>query len=154
MGRRAVESIGATTASVFPRPRISTDDDLELRRLLKLARIHLGMEVAAVLELLSGQYAIRTVDSGPTALTFQVDQRVPLAGSFCQRILTGDLPQVICEARLHPITRDVPVTKEVGIGSYVGVPLNSSSGELIYLERDRAGREPGRDGPRPRRPEQ
>jgi EAL domain-containing protein (putative c-di-GMP-specific phosphodiesterase class I) len=128
-----VESTEAMAASVFPRPRIPADDTLEMRRLLKLARIHLGMEVAAVLEVFGDQYVIRTVDGGPTSLNFQVDQYVPLADSFCRRILAGELPQVISAARQFPPTRDLPVTAEVGIGAYVGVPLYGASGEVLGM---------------------
>ncbi len=67
----------------FPRPRVSAED-LEIRRLLRLARVHLGLELAAVVEVLGDEVALRAVDCGQTSLTFLLDRRTPLEGSYTQ----------------------------------------------------------------------
>jgi EAL domain-containing protein (putative c-di-GMP-specific phosphodiesterase class I) len=122
-----VESIEAM-ASVFPRPRSAGDDATELHRLLKLARMHLGMEIAMVSELRGDEFVIRTISGDGASMNLIVDAITPLADSFSVRVLAGTLPAVIPEARRHPVTRELAATREFGIGAYVGVPLKGSDG--------------------------
>jgi EAL domain-containing protein (putative c-di-GMP-specific phosphodiesterase class I) len=141
-----VESTEATMP-VFPRPRTAGDDGLGLQRVLQLARTHLGMELAWISEFQGDNYVIRTVSGDAAAMDVAVDQIMPLAGSFCVRVLAGTLPPVIAEARRHPVARELAVTTEHGIGSYVGVPLFDPAGKpngmLCCLSR---GANPALDG--------
>jgi EAL domain-containing protein (putative c-di-GMP-specific phosphodiesterase class I) len=63
-----------------------------------------------------------------------------LEGSFCVRVLSGQLPPVVTGARRNPRTRDLAVTAELGIGSYVGAPVRAPDGRpvgmLCCLSRD------------------
>jgi EAL domain-containing protein (putative c-di-GMP-specific phosphodiesterase class I) len=127
-----VERIEAV-ASVFPRPRPGSDDGTELQRLLRLARMHLSMEIALVAELRGDDYVFRTISGDAESMNLGTDEAVPLASSFAVRILAGTLPAVIPEARRHPVTRELRVTGEFGIGSYVGVPLNGSDGTPVGM---------------------
>jgi EAL domain-containing protein (putative c-di-GMP-specific phosphodiesterase class I) len=127
-----VESI-ETMTSVFPRPRSAGDDGTELKRLLRLARTHLDMEIAMVSELRGDQYVIRTISGDGASMNLIADEPTPLANSFSVRVLAGTLPAVIPEARRHPVTRELAVTRELGIGSYVGVPLKGSDGTAVGM---------------------
>lgn len=134
-----MENIEVTT-SVFPRPRTSGDDGVGLQRVLRLARTHLGMELAWISEFHGDQYVIRILSGDAAAMNVTLDQSLPLADSLCVRVLAGTLPPMIAEARRDPGTRDLAVTRDHGIGSYVGVPLFDPAGKpvgmLCCLSRD------------------
>lgn len=121
------------TAEVFPRPRISGDNGAGLRRVLKLARTHLGMEIAWISEFQGDEYVIRSLSGDAAALNLALEQTMPLAGSFCVRVLAGTLPRVVAEARRHPVTRELSITQEYGIGSYAGVPLIGPVGQPVGM---------------------
>ena len=59
-----------------------------------------------------------------------IDEPVaPLPHSICQHAVLSRMPLVIENAREHPIVRNLPATKDLGVVGYLGVPLLSSSGE-------------------------
>jgi EAL domain-containing protein (putative c-di-GMP-specific phosphodiesterase class I) len=116
-------------AQVFPRPRPAEDDGVGLQAVLHLARTHLGMEVAWVSEFQGDEYLIREISGDGAPMNLILDRGMPLAGSFCVRVLAGTLPAVVAEARRHPVTRELAITQEHGIGSYIGVPLLDPNGQ-------------------------
>src|SRR6185312_6010643 len=93
----AVDSTGAS-AQVFPRPRTPEDDGVGLQAVLHLARAHLGMEVAWISQFQGDEYLIREISGDPTPMNIPLDTGMPLAGSFCVRVLAGTLPTVVPEA--------------------------------------------------------
>jgi EAL domain-containing protein (putative c-di-GMP-specific phosphodiesterase class I) len=121
-----VESTETAAVPSFPRPRVS-GEDLEIRRLLRLARVHLGMEFAAVVEVLGNEVALRAVDCGQTTLNFLLDRRLPADGTYAQRILAGTLPAHLADTHWHPGTRDLPSTRVNGVGSYAAAPIGPTA---------------------------
>lgn len=121
-----MESFGTASAPSFPRPRVS-GEDLEIRRLLRLARVHLGLEFAGVVEVLGDEVVLRVVDCGPTALRFLVGRRTPAEGSYTRGILTGLMPAVVADTHWHPATRDLSATVAHAVRSYAAAPIGSSA---------------------------
>jgi MerR family transcriptional regulator, light-induced transcriptional regulator len=59
-----------------------------------------------------------------------LDERgIPLPHSICRHAVLSRKPLVIEDAHAHPEFRDLPVTKDLGVAGYLGVPLLSSSGK-------------------------
>lgn len=54
---------------------------------------------------------------------------IPLPHSICQHAVLSRAPLVIEDARAHPVMRDLPVTADLRVAGYLGVPLMSSSGQ-------------------------
>ncbi|MBD0320700.1 MAG: GAF domain-containing protein, partial [Gemmatimonadetes bacterium] len=102
-------------------------------RYLSLARNALGMELAWLSEHTAGEQVLRVLDgeSGP----FNVAEGDALSweGSFCMRILSGELPGVIPDTSANPITAALPVTEQLGIGSYVGTPVRLPDGRVYGM---------------------
>jgi hypothetical protein len=48
-------------------------------------------------------------------------------------VLSGTLPSAIPDARRHLITRELPITGELKIGSYIGVPWQAPDGETAGM---------------------
>ena len=98
---------------------------------LEAARTHLDMDVSLLSEFQSGRQVYRHVseaDGGPFHL--KPDDGVQLEDTYCERVVNGALPHVISDAQGHPITKELPVTDEAGIGAYVGVPVRMADGRL------------------------
>lgn len=110
-----------------------TPADPQIERLLALARTHLGMEVAWLSSFTADQQVITSASGNTAAMNVVVDEGTDLAGSFCARVLVGTLPAVITDARRHPITRDLAVTRDLNIGSYVGAPWRDADGNVAGM---------------------
>jgi EAL domain-containing protein (putative c-di-GMP-specific phosphodiesterase class I) len=104
-----------------------------VERLLFLARTHLGMDVAWLSQFSDGQQVIRAASGETDAMSVAVGEGTPLEGSYCTRVLAGTIPAVISDARRHPVTRELAITKFHRIGSYVGVPWRGTAGETAGM---------------------
>jgi len=104
-----------------------------LEHLLELARRHLGMQVAYLSEFTAQEQVVRVASGDTSAMNVTVGEGSSLEGSYCARVLAGELPQVIPDARRHLITRELPITGEMKIGSYVGVPWQDPHGNTAGM---------------------
>lgn len=100
------------------------------RRLLELAREHLGMDVAWVSEFTDGQQAYVQVDEGPDGRGPAEGSSIPLGESYCVRVLDGRLPPVVPDSAADPRTAELRITDELGIGAYVGIPIPNRDGSV------------------------
>ena len=99
-----------------------------IQRILATARAYLDMEVAIVSEFSEGRSVVRFVDTdssdgpGPSSL----DSR--LLETYCYRVARGQFPEAIPDTSRFPPARELNVTTDLSIGSYVGVPIVLSGG--------------------------
>jgi EAL domain-containing protein (putative c-di-GMP-specific phosphodiesterase class I) len=100
------------------------------RRVLELARRHLGMEVAFLAEFSQGTQIIRGLAGDAASFGFQPHGGLPLAETYCQRMVDGDIPHAVPDTDAEPGLRELAVTHEAGIGSYVGVPVRLADGSV------------------------
>lgn len=100
-----------------------------IMRVLAVARQQLDMDVAVLGECAGDWEHFRWVDP---AEGFEVGQDMSIArsASYCQRLLDDRLPNVVHDARNHESVRDLDVTRELGIGAWVGVPITLPDGRL------------------------
>ena len=109
--------------------QVDQDHSEQIEALLRLARTHLRMPVSFVCEIVGDTRTFTSISSDtPVALTTGVP--LPLAGSYCQLIVDGTLPGVVPDARLHPVAAALPVTEELGIRAYLGVPVTRRDGSV------------------------
>jgi len=112
-----------------------------VRWLLDAARTRLGTTIAWVSEFTEDTQTVLAVTGDADAMNVHAGMAASLEGSFCVRVLTGQLPPVVTSAARDPRTRDLAVTAELNIGSYVGAPIRSPRGGrpvgmLCCLSRD------------------
>lgn len=98
--------------------------------LLELVRVYAGMDVAFVGEFTRNRRIIRFVQGEAPSPTTLVDRSHSLGESYCRLIAERKIPFTIPDVREIAELRSLPVTSELDIGSYVGVPIHLSSGEL------------------------
>jgi len=58
-------------------------------------------------------------------------RETPLSHSFCQYTVMTREPLIITDARLHPELRDNLAIRDLGVIAYAGIPLMSSTGEVL-----------------------
>lgn len=104
--------------------------DESLERILVTAREQLGMEIAFVSEFTGGQQVYRVVEGDGGSFSIEEGEGLALEATFCQRLVEGELTNIVPDARRDERVRDLDVTREADIGSYVGVPLRFSDGRL------------------------
>jgi EAL domain-containing protein (putative c-di-GMP-specific phosphodiesterase class I) len=101
-----------------------------VERLLTLARMHLGMEVAIVSEFTGEEQVLRHLEGDPEAFGLQIGAPARLSETYCWGVANGHLPPVVHDARADVRVRDLEVTWEADIGSYIGAPIRFSDGRL------------------------
>ena len=102
-------------------------------RYLSLARSALGMELAWLSEQTEGEQVLRVLDGEAGPFNVAEGDALSWEGSFCMRVLAGDLPRSIPDTSADPITAALPVTEQLGIGSYVGTPVRLPDGEVYGM---------------------
>lgn len=98
--------------------------------LLDLVRTYARVDVAFVGEFSQGRRIIRFVRGEGPAATTLVDRSHELGQTYCQLIADHRIPATVPDVGAFPELRDLPVTVELDIGCYVGVPINLSDGQL------------------------
>lgn len=120
-GQEAVVAV----AAVLGRRLTSVD------ALLQLAKDQLGMEVAflGTFEGTTGQQRVRNLIAS-VAVPLVVGQLQPVDDTYCKAITDGRMQVVIPDTAKDPLARAMAVTRDLNIGSHVGVPLHRRDGRL------------------------
>jgi GAF domain-containing protein len=100
----------------------------KIESLLSLVRENMEMDVAFVSEFAEDQLVFRALEGDAESFGWGEGEGFPLDESYCKRVLDGRLPNVVPDARSEESTRDLWVTSEANIGSYMAVPLVLSDG--------------------------
>jgi len=99
-----------------------------IEQLLSTVREALEMDVAFVSEFAGGRLVFRALEGDAESFGWREGEGFPLDESYCKRVLDGRLPNLIPDARSEALTKDLWVTREADIGSYVAVPVVLSDG--------------------------
>jgi GAF domain-containing protein len=105
------------------------DGDPWVRQLLDAARARLHTDVAYLSEFTPETQVVRSVVGDASAVSVRTGISAPIEDTYCIRVLAGELPPVVTATRRDPRTRDLAVTAELGIGSYVGAPVRAATGD-------------------------
>lgn len=128
--RRAVLRTTGSAPAVAFESRAPDGEERTVQRMLHLLRRTLGMEVAWTSEFLGSHQVLRFVDVAPGLEGPAPGTELPLSGAYCARVLAGAMPALIPDTRLDPEAVLLPVTRDLRIGAYVGVPLVDPDGAV------------------------
>jgi hypothetical protein len=121
-----VENAGTTALAESP-----SEHAIEtVERVLIAAREMLGMDVAFVAEFDDERMLFRAFGGDAESFGWEEGASVPLEDTYCRRLVEGRLPSAVPDARGDERVKDLDMTREAGIGAYVGVPLQFSDGRL------------------------
>jgi EAL domain-containing protein (putative c-di-GMP-specific phosphodiesterase class I) len=110
--------------------RLTLDGSNEaIERILSLARGALDMDVALV-GAFDGDFVVQAVDGEQEWFDLEVGTRIPTERTYCRRMVQGELPHLVQDAVYDERTADLPLTREAGIGAYVGAPIRLWDGTL------------------------
>lgn len=104
-----------------------------IHKLLFLARQQLGMDVAYVARFDTKRQMITAVAGDASSFGLKEGDSRPLATTYCKRVIAGEIPNAIPDARADPALSALSITTEMAIGAYVGVPLRLANGHLYGI---------------------
>lgn len=105
-------------------------DDEVISAILAAAREHLNVEVTFLSEFTDGHQVFRALDGDAQSFGLQRDKGVAQEQTYCHRVVSGRLPNLITDAQADRRVRDLAGTHDADIGSYIGVPLHLRDGSL------------------------
>jgi GAF domain-containing protein len=99
-----------------------------IERLLSTVREAMEMDVAFVSEFTEDRLVFRALEGDVESFGWREGESFPLDESYCKRVLDGRIPNMVPDAKSEDLTKDLWVTSEADIGSYVAVPVVLSDG--------------------------
>lgn len=81
-------------------------------------------------EFVDGRQVFQRVSAAPDDTAPKAGSSMTLAGSYCVRVLDGRLRSLIPNARSDLVSRELPITQDLNIGAYIGVPIHRAGGQL------------------------
>jgi len=97
----------------------------ELRESLRVVRQYLGMDVAFLARFRRTDRVLEQVDSRADCPIYE-GQVIPLTEGYCQKVVDGDLPELIPDTSRIAATQQIPATASIPIGSHMSVPIQVS----------------------------
>jgi hypothetical protein len=101
-----------------------------LERALDAVREFLGMEVAYIGRITETEQVFDVIRGDSSSFGIEPGDSMPIEETYCKRILTGRLPNLIPDTRADDRAASLEVTKSADVGAYASVPLRFSDGRL------------------------
>lgn len=101
-----------------------------LQQILELARRRLSMELAFLAEFSHGRQVYRGLAGDAAWFGAELHRGLLSPETYCQLMTDGRLPNAIEDTAALPAVRELAVTRDAGIGSYVGVPIRLADAVL------------------------
>lgn len=111
-------------------PAHATLDEL-IRAAVDLARTCLRMDVGFVTEFRDGVRVFRHVASAEGFTPIAVGDANPLDESYCQRVVSGEIPALVADSYQYPILMALRATDALQIRAHLGVPVRFSDGSVF-----------------------
>jgi GAF domain-containing protein len=109
------------------------DRDRRLDQLLRMTRELVDTDVALLTEIRDGREIAQRVDGNwPGAVSLQ-GASLPLEETFCQRMLDGRIGNYIRDAHNDPRVSELAMARQLGVGAWLGVPVEVSDMRLYVL---------------------
>ncbi|MDQ6834896.1 MAG: GAF domain-containing protein, partial [Actinomycetota bacterium] len=104
-----------------------------VERAVRSVREFLGMEVAFIGHIIRDSEILETVRGDASSFGLHEGDRLPLADTYCQRVLSGRLPNLIADVRADDRARSLALTQTADLGAFVSMPLRLSDGALYGM---------------------
>jgi response regulator RpfG family c-di-GMP phosphodiesterase len=128
------DQILASTPLASGRGDVDGLSDLALHpsveRAVSVVRSFLGMEIAYLTQFIDGQQHFQLLRGDGDSFGVHEGIDIPIEATYCQRILSGRLPNLIPDVRRDERAAAVEAGAAAGIGAYASVPITLSDGRL------------------------
>jgi hypothetical protein len=102
-------------------------------RALKLAQTETHTDVAVLGEVCDGREVVRYVAGDGDSFGLSPGSSMPIEDTYCHRLLTGRLSNVVPDAQANEQVRNLEITRAARVGAYIGVPLTGLDARLYVL---------------------
>ncbi len=99
---------------------------------LVLLRQMMDMDVALLTQIASDREIVRHAAGEWPGADLSAAE-VPLEDTFCQRMLSGEIGNIVPDVAAEPAVRDLDFPRRLGVQSYIGVPIHGSRSRLYVL---------------------
>ena len=100
---------------------------------LRLAVTETQMDVAVLGEVCEGREVVRYLAGDGGSFGLSPGASMPIEDTYCHRLLTGRLSNVVPDAQGNEQVRDLEITRAARVGAYIGVPLTGLDARLYVL---------------------
>jgi PAS domain S-box-containing protein len=101
-----------------------------IARVLELARGLLEMPISFLSRLDGKSYVVAQSAGEPERFGVSDGDVMPLSQTPCQRMLDGRIGSTVADLAANPHTRELDLTRRLGLRAYAGVPVRLRSGEI------------------------
>ncbi|WP_196073245.1 GAF domain-containing protein [Nakamurella alba] len=139
MPARKSGQVSMDTLDPWAEPAPEITDDQMAGQLLHLVRKRFGMDLAWISRFDQGRQVVETVSGELKGQLVTPGFSPALAGPYRVRVVSGDLPAVIPDAKTNPITSALETTRRMGIGAHLAAPLRAGGhlyGTFVLLRDD------------------
>lgn len=91
------------------------------------------MDVAVLGEVCDGREVVRYLAGDGVSFGLSPGASMPIEDTYCHRLLTGRLSNVVPDAQANEQVRDLEITRAARVGAYIGVPLTGLDARLYVL---------------------
>lgn len=109
---------------------LTENDEALVQRVLRVVREELDMDVAFLAEFDLDKQVYREIEGDAVSFGLKVDDSLLLSQSYCERLVSGTLSNIVPDAPHDPRVNHLPVTSGSQIGAYIGVPVVLPDGEV------------------------
>ncbi len=103
----------------------------QIEALLELVRRQLGTPVSFLTRIEGDSYILESIAGDRDRFGLEDGTEMPLEVTHCARMLDGRIGTVVTDLAEHDETRDLEVTRRLGLRAYAGVPVRLRSGEVF-----------------------
>jgi GAF domain-containing protein len=134
-GKQASDPVGCNPAdhATGNRPRRRSSGEDPITAALELAHMETEMDVAVLGEISDGREVVRFAAGDVGSFGLGPGASMPIEDTYCHRLLTGRLSNVVPDAQADEQLRDLEITRAARVGAYIGVPLTALDARLYVL---------------------
>ena len=99
-------------------------------RAVSSARELLQMDLAYVTEFVGNDQILRVVDGESASFGVWTGSAIPLADTYCQRLLDGRLENPVADVKAQEESRTMPITEASNVGAFSSVPVVLTDGRF------------------------
>lgn len=104
--------------------------DPTVEHAVAVVREFLGMDVVYTTSITSTTQTFETLDGDAESFGIEQGGEMDIEDTYCQRVLTGRLPNVIPDVKYDSRSASLPITDAADVGAFVSVPLRLSDGSV------------------------
>ncbi len=104
---------------------------VDFTRLVELAQRHLELDLVFVDELVGPSCTLRALAGDSASFGLDLSAAESWHETYSRMLLEGTIPNVVTDCAAEPRLAALPATSAMGVGAFIGVPLQHSDGSLF-----------------------